>query len=328
MPASNSIITESLDSLMTIWNEPKSPLNRDCLFVHPLWLKAWWSTFGSGKTLYICSVLHKDEVIGIAPLYVEGNTAFFIGDGNVCDYADFIVAPEEEMHFFGTLFDHLRKKGVTHLDLGRMRRDSTTLSSLLTHADDLQCIIVSEPAERIYLLELPQTWEEYLQNLPGKERHEIRRRLRRLHEAGPVNIRIVEEADQVSSAMDLFLNLFRMNIPEKSEFMTGPVESFFRLLAVQMAEAGLLRILLLQINAQAVAALLCFDHRSSVYLYNNGYDNHYRNLSVGFLSKVFGIKDSIQKGRKRFNFLKGDEKYKRRLGGRPEQLHRYRIELK
>jgi CelD/BcsL family acetyltransferase involved in cellulose biosynthesis len=49
---------------------------------------------------------------------------------------------------------------------------------------------------------------------------------------------------------------------------------------------------------------------------------------VGFLSKVFAIKDSIQKGRKRFNFLKGDEKYKRQLGGRPVQLYRHRIELK
>lgn len=328
LPENTTVKNESLDSLAEIWNDPASRLNWDCLFVLPPWLKAWWSTFGSGKSLYICSVVKKKEIIGIAPLYIEGETAFLIADGNVCDYADFIIAPGEEMHFFRALFLHLRQKGVSYLDLGRLRRNSSNVSSLEVHADDLQIVITSEQSDRMYDVDLPKTWEEYLYQLNRKERHEIRRKLRRLHEAGSINIRIVEQTEQVGPAMDTFFKLFRMNMPEKSEFMTGPMESFFRMLAAEMAKAGLLRILFLDIKGEAAAAVLCFDYHSSVYLYNNGYNTQYRHLSVGFLLKVFGIRDSIQRRRKSFNFLKGDEGYKQQLGGRPEPLFRYQIELK
>ncbi|UCH80217.1 MAG: GNAT family N-acetyltransferase [Nitrospiraceae bacterium] len=270
----------------------------------------------------------KNDIIGIAPLFIEGDTAFLIGDGNVCDYTDFIVSPGEEMHFFKAIFHHLRQTGILHLDCGHMREYFSTISTLMKNADSLHCIMHSEPSEHIYTFELPQTWEGYLSRLTSKERHEIRRKLRRLYEAGDINIRIVETAEHIGSVMDTFFKLFRMNMPEKSEFMTGSMESFFRLLTAAMAEAGLLRILFLDINEEAAAAVLCFDYRSSVYLYNNGYNRQYRNLSPGFLSKLSGIRDSIQRGRKSFNFLKGDETYKRRLGGRPEMLRRVWIELK
>ncbi len=328
LPERVKVTIESFDSLFKIWKDPASRLNWDCLFVLPPWLKAWWSTFGAEKSLHICSISIKGKIIGIAPLYTKESTAFIIGDQDVCDYLDFIIAPGEEIHFFRVLLDYLRKKGVTHLDAGHVCGDSPIISTLSANADDIQCTVHSDPSDRIYDLELPQIWDDYLYQLNGKERHEIRRKLRRLHDAGNIEIRIVEDADQVRPAMDMFFKIFRMNIPEKSEFLTAPMESFFRMLAAEMAKTGHLRILFLDINNETAAAVIFFDYRETVYLYNNGYNSRYRNLSVGFLSKVFGIKDSIQRGRKSFNFLKGDEKYKRQLGGRPEPLHRYRIELK
>jgi CelD/BcsL family acetyltransferase involved in cellulose biosynthesis len=76
-----------------------------------------------------------------------------------------------------------------------------------------------------------------------------------------------------------------------------------------------------------VAAVLCFDNGSTVYLYNSGYDLRFSALSVGLLSKVLSIKDSIERGRRKYDFLKGDEKYKQYLGGRPLPLFSYRIQL-
>ena len=72
---------------------------------------------------------------------------------------------------------------------------------------------------------------------------------------------------------------------------------------------------------------MCFDYDSTVYLYNNGYDNQYRPLNVGLLSKVFAIQDSIQRGKNKFDFLKGTEVYKHRLGGQPVQLYRCQVKL-
>jgi len=62
-----------------------------------------------------------------------------------------------------------------------------------------------------------------------------------------------------------------------------------------------------------------------VYLYNSAYDPEYSYLSVGILSKALYIKDSIQRGKKRFDFLKGSEHYKYHLGGREVPLYNCQI---
>ena len=70
-----------------------------------------------------------------------------------------------------------------------------------------------------------------------------------------------------------------------------------------------------------------FDHDGVAYLYNSALDPAYRSLSVGVISKVLHIKDSIERGMRRFDFLKGDERYKYHLGGQEVQLRRCRIDF-
>ena len=74
--------------------------------------------------------------------------------------------------------------------------------------------------------------------------------------------------------------------------------------------------------------IMCFDYNGIIYLYNSGYNPAYNYLSAGLLSKVLGIKDSIEKGRNKFDFLKGAEQYKYHLGGKEVPLYRCRITIK
>jgi hypothetical protein len=64
-----------------------------------------------------------------------------------------------------------------------------------------------------------------------------------------------------------------------------------------------------------------------VYLYNSGYDPTHSYLSVGLLSKVLSLKDSIDAGRNTCDFLKGAEEYKYRLGGREIPIYSCHIAL-
>ena len=64
-----------------------------------------------------------------------------------------------------------------------------------------------------------------------------------------------------------------------------------------------------------------FDYDSSHYLYNSAYDPQFGHLSVGLLTKILCLKESIQKGMKKWNFLKGAEPYKYRLGGQEVPLY-------
>ena len=177
-------------------------------------------------------------------------------------------------------------------------------------------------------LELPSTWDAFLKGLTGKERHEIKRKLRRLNEAAHIHFRVVERKTEVSEQVDIFFELFKLNRSDKSDFMTAQRVSFFRSLAEALAEARILKLFFLDLDDRPAAAVMCFDYNSTVYLYNNGYDERYRSLSVGLLSKVFTIRNSIERGKIKYDFLKGTEVYKKRLGGKPIQLFRCRVELR
>jgi CelD/BcsL family acetyltransferase involved in cellulose biosynthesis len=318
---------ETFDQMSSYWRGAGTHLTWDCLFVLPAWLKVWWNHFGNGAVPHICVVRRKDDIIGIAPLQIHGEEARFIGNSDVCDYQDVIVQKGEERDFFLTLIRHLRQQGATRLDLYPMREDSKVLTSMTGVARSLGCGVSFEPADISWEMELPGDWEAFLGRLRGKQRHEVRRKLRRLEKAAPFSYRSIEDADALGEAMTTFFDLFQKNRQDKAKFMTPRLKSFFQSMAEVMAEAGILRLFFLDIENTPAAAVMCFDYGGKRYLYNNGYDSRFKTLSVGVLSKVLNIRDGIEKGLKVYDFLKGAEKYKHHLGGKPVQLHRCRLEI-
>jgi CelD/BcsL family acetyltransferase involved in cellulose biosynthesis len=310
-----------LDSLVDCWHQTESSLQWDCLFVLPVWLKVWWHHFGNKSEPYILSVRHKERLIGIAPLRARGKTVRLVGEENVCDYLDFVVAPEKASDFYGFLLDYLKREGFSRLELTPLRPDSSVFAHLMPLAAKMGCAVSYESNDVSFELALPSSWDNYLSVLSGKERHEIRRKFRRLHEAGRINFRSVEEVSAVRREMATFLTLFRSNQPDKSAFMTDQMESFFQDLATELAKVRMIRLFFLEIDGKPIAAVMCVDYRSTMYLYNNGYDPQYRTLSAGLLCKVLSIKHSIQFAKKTYDLLKGAEEYKHRLGGKPVPLY-------
>jgi CelD/BcsL family acetyltransferase involved in cellulose biosynthesis len=174
-------------------------------------------------------------------------------------------------------------------------------------------------------MDLPATWDGYLEQLNTKQRHEVRRKLRRLAEAGRIDYYYVKGDQNLGSLMDDFMRLFALAREEKAGFMTGEMETYFRSLASALAGIGVLRLGALDVDGRRVAMIMCFDYNNCTFLYNSGCDPQYESLSVGLLSKVLCIKESIQEGKKKFDFLKGGEVYKQRLGGKEIPLHRCHI---
>jgi CelD/BcsL family acetyltransferase involved in cellulose biosynthesis len=114
---------------------------------------------------------------------------------------------------------------------------------------------------------------------------------------------------------------------DKADFMTEKMASFFRLMANAMTRAGMMKLGVLELDGKPLAEIICFDFNECIYLYNSGYDPNYVSLSAGLLSKVLAIKDSIEKGKKKFDFLKGEETYKHHLGGKEVPLFRCQIAI-
>lgn len=322
-----SVTAETFETLFTYWRNSDLSLKWDCFFVLPPWLKVWWSIFGSTSEMYLCAVRHAEEVIGIAPLLLKNETASFMGDTDVCDYQDFIIALGRGNDFFSVLLDDMSDKDITALDLKFVRPDSATMLEFANIATKRGCEVICSQSDVSFELDLPATWDEYLLQLKGKQRHEIRRKLRRLQEAGNISYRVVEEIEEVKKELETFFELFRLCREDKEIFMTDKMASFFRSLAEILAAEKMLKLFFMDINEMPAAAALCFDDNSNIYLYNNGIDTRFNSLSVGTLCKVFSIKDSIENGRHKYDFLKGAETYKYRLGGKEVPLYEYTIKL-
>jgi CelD/BcsL family acetyltransferase involved in cellulose biosynthesis len=199
--------------------------------------------------------------------------------------------------------------------------------SLLPVARQSGAEIICEPDEVSLEKDLPANWEEYLQTLDTKQRHELRRKLRRLEEEGKITYRLVTDTTSVPAFLEIFLKMFVESREDKADFLTPQAEGFFRDLTATMSEFGFLRGGILELDSRPMAAVLAFDYKDTVYLYNSGFDPTQSQLSVGILSKALLIKDSIARGKKKFDFLKGAERYKYHLGGKEVQLQKCRIAL-
>lgn len=322
-----TITDETFDWFARFWESHRNDLRWDTLFVLPPWLSEWQQSFAPEIHPSFLVGREDENVIGIAPLLISEGKASIIGSPDVCDYADFITAPGKESVFCTALLNTMKQKGVSLLDLGSVRPDSVVMSTMAKTARQLGHEVSCQEEDISLERDLPPTWEEYLQFLNSKQRHEVRRKLRRLEETGSVNYRFISDVESVPGFMDTFLELFGKSQEDKAAFMTGEMEGFFQSMMVAMSRAGLLRSGILELDGVAVAVIIVFDYNGIVYLYNSAFDPEYSPLSVGVLSKALFIKDSIERGRKRFDFLKGNEHYKHHLGGQEVQLYRCRITI-
>jgi CelD/BcsL family acetyltransferase involved in cellulose biosynthesis len=250
-----------------------------------------------------------------------------MGDTEIFDYADFVVEPGREEAFVHALIDDLRRRGIVRLELNGLRPDSIGLTSFAPIVRSLGFKCRVEQEDVTVELRLPGTWEDYLHRLKSKQRHEVRRKFRRLYEGGRVRFNAWDPERNMDEAVDIFLRLFDANRRDKADFMTDDMAAYFRALIRALARVGLLRLFMLDIDDVTAAAVMCCDYRNRRYLYNNAYDEHYRRLNVGLLSKLLSLRDAIEGGIQVYDFLRGDEVYKIRLGGRPTPIYKCAVDL-
>ena len=322
-----TVTSESLLQLEQYRQNSALKIRWEPLFLLPSWLQVWQECFAPTQETKILVIRENDQIIGVAPLLIKMNTASIIGSVNVCDYFDFPVIPGKENEFYRTLLGHLNSLGIKVLDAQVIRPDSTIISHLVPMAEHAGFKVILSPDELSPDLSLPGSWEQYLESLDTKQRHELRRKLRRLEAAGTISSTIITSPETVPGFLGVFLKMFMESREDKADFLTPGMETYFRSIILKMAEIGILRACILELDKKPVAALVAFDYNDVIYLYNSGFVRDYSYLSVGILSKALLIKDSIERGKIKFDLLKGSEPYKFHLGGIEVRLQKCRIDM-
>ncbi|MFI5178547.1 MAG: GNAT family N-acetyltransferase [Vicinamibacterales bacterium] len=293
-------------------------------FATPAWQRVWLDHFQAGRTLRLLTARDGERLIGVAPFICDGDRAEFVGHYSICDYMDAVVTPGFERAFFASILGRLAGEGVRTIDLRGLRASSPTLDAVTEAAPAAGFAAAREDEAHSPSVHLPGTWDDYLNTLSKKDRHELRRKLRRLDSAGgDVVLKVVTEAAEAATGLDTLFHLMRISSHHKEEFLDRPgMEAFFREMTATMAAEGMLRFYFLTFDGEAVASVLNFDLGGQLYMYNSGYDPAYSHYAVGLMSKTLLIRDAIENGRHCVDFLRGDESYKYDLGGKDQQVYR------
>lgn len=322
-----------------------TPFSRHCV------QKAWWDAYSatahdgtvvvtdaSGRIAGIAPLMHRHEQEpgdssarttlrqGGLPLQPvpESATAVYFGASYHADYATILAAPADLPAVCDAVAAFLTGQPQSRwdvVDLRRLRQGDPAADELAAaferRADAAGVCAIREIEDFCPLVTLPDgvDFEGFLGTLGKKERHEIRRKVRRAEAAGPVAL---ERSARPIDDLDAFVDLHQKRWGAEGLF--PPTEGgaasrrFFAGLFSDCVDAGIVDLSFLTVGGRRIAAGVTFDDGETTYYYNAGVEPDARELSPGVVMVACYIQRAIEQGRRRLDFLRGNEPYKYEWG--------------
>jgi len=304
------------------------------VFFTPQWQEVWWRHFGDGRTLSILTVRSDDgRLEGLAPFMrspcgAEGTRLEFIGDLELCDYFDVLIAPRRQEEVAQAVADYLVCEVNEDVDirLSNLSADSPTPLLLQDSLTREGLLVETETIETCPTIVLPPEWNAYLATLRGKDRHELRRKIRRAENAAELDYRVTGRPEQLGEDLETFIALHRMSQQDdKQGFMTPAKVAFFGDMAHQLWSEGWMELAFLYADERPIAGLCCMTYGATYAAYNSGYHPGYGSLSAGIVLFADRIRSAIHRGYAAFDFLRGNESYKYRFGASDRPLSQFMV---
>jgi hypothetical protein len=334
------------------WDDLLHASVSDVVFMTWQWQSLWWEHFGARQDCKLHLLAIRDDggaLVGIAPLFVaseplpppkaykegvlrpEGEgmpqrLVRIVGGIDVADYLDVIAPADRLEEVWSAVFTYLleRRDEWDAIDLHSLPEwsPSRNLVSRLVLQWHLHAQVFAEDVCPV--LELPGDFETYLMSLRKKDRHELRRKVRKLEGRDDVRWYLVPpaDADAMRAGMRAFLDLHRKSGADKAHFMDDRMADFFLDMADRLIDTGWLDLAILEVAGLPAAAYFSFNYRDRIYLYNSGYDPEFASYSAGIALLAYRIHKAIKQGCKYFDFLRGDEPYKYGFGAKPTFVYR------
>jgi len=317
------------------WNALVEQSIADTPFSRYEYLYEWWRTRGGGEwknaELVLVSASEDDRLIGIAPLFMEDydgrKAVLLIGSIEISDYLDLIVRETDLQRFLSELIDFLASSFADNwssLDWYNLPDTSPTLAALKADAERRGWSYHEEVYRPTPRIPLNGSFEDYLANIDKKQRHEIRRKLRRVEESGRGRFYVVDKSADIETEMNAFLHLMEQD-PSKANFLHPAMREQMTVNIRTAFEQGYLWLAFLEVDGTKCAASLNFDYKNKLWGYNSGVSRAHMELSPGWVLLGYVIKWCCENGRYEFDFMRGDEDYKYRFGGVNSYVMRVRI---
>ncbi len=318
--------SQVFDQLYDEWDALVQRSTNRLLFLSWAWQSTWWASYQAGALWIVTCRTDEGALIGIAPWFIETRTTDdggaervlrTIGCVDVTDYLDLIV----DAHYHESIIAELaaflaaHQDAYTRINLCNLQAESPTLARLSQSLGAVGYSVETVQQEVCPHIVLPASFEGYLESLDKKQRHELRRKIRRM-DGETVQHLVVSDAADLDPHIDRFIDLMRASHPDKAVFLEDERHiAFFRAMLPAIARCGWLRLSFLLVEGVACAVYCHFDYDGQILVYNSGLDPQKNtHLSPGIVLLCYDIQWAIENGRTIFDFLRGNENYKYRMG--------------
>jgi len=283
------------------------------------WLWNWWNTWGHMNRFLLVALMDGSRIIAAAPLLHPKATSKLIGIGKTqfigtvaSDYHSFLLTQRDPEHV-KVILDHLaRRCGL--IELNSVPEYSQT-AQLLRAASHRSLRFEEKTTDECPYVPLPDNWDDYFRTLSSGFRREILRRERNLRRMNQLEFATCEKVEDVAEGMRSFFDLHQREWAAKQKrgiFSKQTDRDFHLGVASAFAKRRWLLIGLLKLGGETIAAQYNFKYANKLYCYLSGYAPEYSKYGLGSLLDMYLVKHCIDHGLSEYDFLRGDEPYKKR----------------
>lgn len=298
---------EAFDTLRPDWEALERTSPSATPFQTWTWQRTWWTHFGGLRNPLFFTLHEGNDLVGLMPMVRNlgpWRTVRPMGIGP-SDYLHPLAREGYEDDVAERLVACLSERSdIDLIDLHQVR-ETRALASCAggTEMTQATCLV----------LDLPATYDAFVAGLSKSLRYDVRKLDKSLFQSGRAQIEVCDPAD-VDRGLDILFELHRRRWRERKlpGAFLGRTVPFHREWAHAAAERGWLNLGILKLDGEPIGAIYAMALGRTAYYYQAGFDPAHGAVSPGTLLVAHAIRQSIEEGRESFDFMRGDESYKRR----------------
>jgi CelD/BcsL family acetyltransferase involved in cellulose biosynthesis len=303
------------EDLAPAWNDLLSSVPTATPFQSREWHQTWFDHYGRSKQPYLVAAYEGNDLVGLFPLARKRGLWSILRSSGAgpSDYLQPLILPGYESGFERLLSEHLTDQSRAGLiDLHQLREDLSEMKL----PDE-----ISIEQGTCLVLNLPKSYDDYLATLGKSLRYDVRKLEKSLFKEGRASVMVVEE-DRIGEGLDILFDQHKKRWRKRGlpGAFIGRAQAFHHDWGRKAIARGWLGLGILKFEDHPIGAIYTMSMGPSTFFYQAGFDPAHKTISPGTLLVASMIKRAIEEGRDHFDFLRGDEPYKRRW--KPQREHK------
>jgi CelD/BcsL family acetyltransferase involved in cellulose biosynthesis len=319
------VITESGTGMLTTESWEAFAATEGTPFHTGRFILSWWHdrlAKNPASQLVTAKVVDDDRIVGICAFELDSGRLSFAGGCDVVDYMGPVAMAGREKEVAAALSQWMFDAPPwTHASLAGLIHNDAAAQAIIDEVVRVAPDAVVEPYDQAPRIEAAP--QGYLALLNSKRRADILRKRNRLIEAvGELEL-VVSTRETVADSLERLLSWKAEASPATREFV-AEYGDFVRTMVGELAAVDAGHVVELHADGRPLASAIMLAHGNTALIYNMAYDLSLATadragLAPGVVLVSLLVERNLDRGL-RFDFLKGAQDYKLRLGGVPVDL--------